>query len=106
MPTTLYREPQRPIEWRQLVLAKTPRLPFPKAHPGYADPIIDFVVERHGVTPKMQPRGKRLQAFSRPVVDELAGFEADPGGEKSLPARKFFELTANSESYLLRREPR
>jgi hypothetical protein len=106
MPTTLYREPQRPIEWWQVVLAKTPGLPFPKAHPGYADSIIDFVVERHRVTPNVQPRGKRLQAFSCLVIDELPGFEADPGGDKSLPARKSFELTANPESYLLRRKSR
>ena len=106
MPAALYREAQRPVERGQLVLAKTPRLPFPEAHPGYADSIIDFVVERYGVTPDVQPRGKRLQAFSRLVIDELPGFEADSGGEKCLPARKPFELTPNSESYLLRREPR
>ena len=106
MTTALYREAQRPVERGQLVLAKTPRLAFPEAHTGYADSVIDFIVERHGVTPNVQPRGKRLQAFSRLVIDELPGFEADSGGEKCLPARNPFELTANSESYLPRREPR
>jgi hypothetical protein len=76
MPTPLDGEPKRPVQRRQVVLAKTPRLAFAKTHPGHTNTALDFIVQGNRVTPKMQPAGKRLQPFSRFMVDELARVEA------------------------------
>jgi hypothetical protein len=106
MPPALYCEPKRPVEWRKLVLAETPRLSFPQTDPGHPNPALHFVIERHGVPSQMQPRGKRIQPISRVVVDEFARFETEPGLEKTFPARHSLKLTPNSGSELLGRKTR
>jgi hypothetical protein len=72
---TLNGKAQGTVERRELVRPQPLGLPLPEPHPGHANPTFHFIVERHRITPEMQPARQRLQPFSGLVVYQLPGIE-------------------------------
>jgi hypothetical protein len=69
MISALHRKSKGSVQLWQLIGAESPGLPFPEANSCYPLSLLNLIVQRYGVTPKVQSPGKRFQLLPGGLID-------------------------------------